>query len=143
MQALVWAGRISLVAAMAIVLCGLPADDAQAADEARSAEESLSSEQSLSADDGWRRTALGWERTGAWTEPTNHGRPRDRFLFADENRQVADRWDFHPAWLVGLQLAAVMLGLAAWSHAPVKTRAAENKGAAGSLGHANERRPAA
>jgi hypothetical protein len=109
MQALVWAGRFSLVAGMAIVLSGLPAYEAQAADEARSAEESLS------ADDGWRRTALGWERTGAWTEPTNHGRPRDRFLFADENRQPADRWDFHPALLVGLQLVAVTLGFAAWS----------------------------
>ena len=137
MQALVWAGRFSLVAGMAIVLCGLPADEAQAADEARSAEESLS------ADDGWRRTALGWERTGAWTEPTNHGRPRDRFLFADESRQPAERWDFHPALLVGLQLAAVTLGFAAWSHAPVKTPVAENKGAAGSLGGASERRTAA
>lgn len=128
MQALVWAGRFSLVAMVAIVLCGSPAS---AADEAQS------------ADDGWRRTALGWERTGTWTEPTNHGRPRDRFLFAEESRQVADRWDFHPALLVGLQLVAVTLGFAAWSQASGKTSASENKGAADSLGHSSEQRTAA
>ena len=142
MQALVWAGRFSLVVGMAIVLCGLSLDVALAADEAQSAE-SLAGEESLSADDGWRRTALGWERTGDWTEPTNHGRPRDRFLFADEQRQLAGRWDFHPAWLVSLQLVAVTLGFAAWSRATVKTSAAEDKGAADSLGHASERRTAA
>jgi hypothetical protein len=105
MQALVWTGRFSLVAILAILLCGSPA---QAADGAWAADEAQS------ADDGWRRTALGWERTQAWTEPTNHGRPRDRFLFADKSGSV-DRWDFHPAVLVGLQLGAVTLVWAFWS----------------------------
>jgi hypothetical protein len=114
MQALVWTARFSLLAVLAIVLCGSPVS---AADVVRAADEAQSAEEALSADDGWRRTALGWERTQVWSEPTNRGRPRDRFLFADDYRQTADRWDFHPAWLVGLQLVAITLGFAAWSRA--------------------------
>ena len=133
MQALVGAVRFSVIAMVAIVLCGSPAS---AADEARAADEAQS------ADDGWRRTALGWERTAAWTEPTNHGRPRDRFLSADENRQSAARWDFHPALLVGLQLVAVTLGFAAWPPTSARTTA-ENKGTGDSLRHSSQGRAAA
>ena len=64
-----------------------------------------SSEQAQSADDGWRRTANGWELS-RWSR-----QPHDPLRACFHNRDVAPmpqhRWDFHPAWLAAGQLAAV------------------------------------
>jgi len=89
---------VALVAAAGLVLalsnCSL-ADDAQARD-------------AQAGTDMWRRTAHGWERIDRMRDELAHYRTPDDFFVTDElTRPPAPRWDFHPAWLVVLQVIAI------------------------------------
>jgi hypothetical protein len=66
-----------------------------------------------SADDGWRRTTLGWERTPIWGGPV-HGALHSQFIFGEEVRDKAGRWDFHPALLVAIEIMVVAGGFLLW-----------------------------
>ena len=56
------------------------------------------------SDDGWRRTAAGWERVELWAAPK---RPIEAASFRKTGSEASMRWDFHPAYLVLFQVAAV------------------------------------
>ena len=68
-----------------------------------------SSDQFHSADDGWRRTAHGWEQS-SWSEKPID--PSPAHFVVQGNAAASHRWDFHPAWLVAIQLTCV--AVAGW-----------------------------
>ena len=65
------------------------------------------------ADDGWRRTARGWEHTQAWTAPDD-GVPSNRFAFGKNLREPRPRWDIHPGLLVVAQVLFVCAAFYVW-----------------------------
>jgi len=66
-----------------------------------------------SADDGWRRTARGWELTQAWTAPEDDVY-RNRFIFGENLREPRPRWDFHPGLFVAAQVLFVAVAFCVW-----------------------------
>ena len=87
--ALPYAVIITLLALIALWQGGLQGDD-----------------DSQLTDDGWRRTAAGWERIDLWAVPK-----QDEFHRPDRFHPVrqpdARRWDIHPGLLAAGQLLAV------------------------------------
>ncbi|MEX2173352.1 MAG: hypothetical protein WD872_03260 [Pirellulaceae bacterium] len=77
-----------------------------------------------SADDGWRRTAHGWERAPEWIVEASGGalRPGERFITDELTRPRSARWDFHPAALAVLQLVAIAVGFALCSEPTVASK---------------------
>jgi hypothetical protein len=57
-----------------------------------------------SADDGWRRTAHGWERIDSWTRAEATSLHNYRFDVDHRPTSVDERRDFHPLVLVVLQV---------------------------------------
>jgi len=78
-----------------------------------------------SADDGWRRTELGWEQVASWNEramataavPVVHWP-------SPLPAKASPRWDTHPAALALVQLAVALFALFAM---PADWRQAESK----------------
>jgi hypothetical protein len=56
------------------------------------------------SDDGWRRTSAGWERVELWAAPK---RPAAAVPIRKTASEASMRYDFHPAYLVLFQVAAV------------------------------------
>jgi hypothetical protein len=74
---------------------------------------SLQADDARSTDDGWRRTAHGWENMARWHQPRpNRGPDEYRFAIGDRLSRPAPRWDFHPIVLAALELLAIALGFA-------------------------------
>lgn len=66
--------------------------------------------------DMWRRTAHGWERIDQMRDELAHYRTPDDFFITEElTRPPAPRWDFHPAWLVVLQIIVIAAALGRFS----------------------------
>jgi hypothetical protein len=65
------------------------------------------------ADDGWRRTAQGWERIDSWTSAEAMGLDDCHFDAPDFDPITDRRSDFHPVILAGSQTLVVALGLLA------------------------------
>lgn len=90
------------------------AGTATAVDSA-SAEGATSNVPATSADDGWRRTASGWEKISDWPRPAD-GYSNSATL---GSWMPAQRVDFHPAGLALLQTLATAAAFTAFS---VKTQ---------------------
>ncbi len=58
-------------------------------------------------DDGWRRTAQGWERIDSWTRAQTTSLHDYRFDAVDRSVSYEERRDFHPAVLGGVQMLIV------------------------------------
>jgi hypothetical protein len=87
-------------------------------------------DEAQSADDGWRRTAYGWQRiedlqSEAWGIPR---RQPDRFITNELSRPQWTRWDFHPGALALGQLMVVAAAFAGVRH---QVRLAATAGAKG------------
>jgi hypothetical protein len=82
-------------------------------------------------DDGWRRTAAGWERKELWAHPIDHAGPK-RMIHPAKPSQPVRRWDIHPAALAAGQIALVTLAFLIWRESPRKPLT----GLAGSRGEA-------
>jgi hypothetical protein len=63
------------------------------------------------ADDSWRRTAQGWERTDSWQVPQAAAPATDRPL-------SACRFDTHPAAIALMQIVAAAAALAFFTNKP-------------------------
>lgn len=57
-------------------------------------------------DDGWRRTAAGWERVELWAAPKDH-EFQGHFQFRPKVSESRSRWDLHPGILALGQLFVV------------------------------------
>jgi hypothetical protein len=73
----------------------------------------LQADEATSTDDGWRRTARGWERTAAWTEPDMSSEPA-HFHISNDPPEPAQRWDVHPLLLVAAQVLLVTGAFCLW-----------------------------
>jgi hypothetical protein len=76
-------------------------------------------DEAQSSDDGWRRTENGWEHVELWAAPKNT--QSVQFHFGEESAPPRPRWDFHPALLVGTELALMTAAFIVW---PAKRRSA-------------------
>src|SRR5687768_15503651 len=74
--------------------------------------------------DSWRRTAHGWERIENWRLKTRS--PDDLFVKDELVREVAIRWDVHPATLVAGQALAIALAFFALPRPAGESRARIN-----------------
>jgi hypothetical protein len=95
--------RIQLIVFFAgLSACVLPAAHAAQAENAL---------QAAVPDDGWRRTADGWERIESWhIAPVARAIQQAAHLSASSEAVPARRSDFHPAILVVFQVLAVTAG---------------------------------
>ena len=64
------------------------------------------------ADDGWRRTELGWEHVTSWSEPAMATAAVPVFHWpAPSPAKASSRWDTHPAALALVQLGVAFFAL--------------------------------
>src|SRR5262245_11484034 len=72
------------------------------------------------ADDGWRRTAHGWERANV-VSAHDAVQFDNRFVFRRPTDLARPRWDFHPGLLAAGQLAAALAAFCFWRQLAAKT----------------------
>jgi hypothetical protein len=89
------------------------------------------------ADDGWRRTAQGWERIETWSEHESTSSREFQFNPEGSSNYELHRSDFHPVPFLGFQLVVVFTALL------VLSPAANSKGTLSSLGDLPRRSKAA
>jgi hypothetical protein len=85
------------------------------------------------ADDGWRRTAQGWERIDSWTEAQTTSLHDYRFNADNHTTSVDERRDFHPVVLGALQM--LIVGAALFILSPNRRSNGEETSVRISLGH--------
>ncbi|MCI0361052.1 MAG: hypothetical protein L0211_21445 [Planctomycetaceae bacterium] len=73
------------------------------------------------ADDGWRRTAHGWERAEVLSAH-DAVQFENQFVFRRETDLPPARWDFHPGLLAAAQVALGLGALCAWRRMAKKPR---------------------
>src|SRR5262245_34144739 len=62
-------------------------------------------------DDGWRRTAAGWERVELWATPPADEFQRQFHFHESQPQKSPSRWDVHPGIFAVGQLAIVLSAL--------------------------------
>lgn len=67
--------------------------------------------QRITADDGWRRTSLGWERVDSWNALAQASSPIQALRATSSTTAKSRRWDTHPAALALIQLGAAVFAL--------------------------------
>jgi hypothetical protein len=79
----------------------------------------LRAEEGGPSDDGWRRTARGWERTAIWTDPQAIANA-EFFSVPQDSRPKLLRWDVHPLLLAAAQALLVAGAFCLWPGAAVR-----------------------
>ena len=80
----------------------------------------LRAEEGTPSDDGWRRTARGWERTAIWAEPQALANA-EFFSSPQDSPSRLLRWDVHPLLLAAAQALLVAGAFCLWPGAGVRT----------------------
>jgi hypothetical protein len=113
--AFAWTATVFVLGALAIASSDAGADDVR------------------SGDDGWRRTAQGWERSDGLSA-LGSAPAQSRFVFGEERRQAKPRWDVHPGLLVAAEVLLISGAFLAWPR-PRRASPAGSNGEEDALGH--------